>query len=283
MRWALGSHDLVFKNKALSLFFALGQVMPTHRIQYSKFGGPFQPTMTQVIRLLSRQEIIRPTEDAGDGSEIPNLTDPFSSAELTFTTNGSDSFPVPSAYQNRRFGWVHVYPEGRIHQKADRTMRYFRWGVARLILESDPCPDLIPIFIEGFEQVMPESRQFPRFIPRSGKDIHVSFGQKVDMQAVFGDLRERWQQLHYADQTQGEGDGGATEIGILSENLKYGAEAVALRKECTMRVREQVLQVRRSRGYSDEDPKARLVDTWQQEGSLKQEGQMKDGSWVKDM
>jgi monolysocardiolipin acyltransferase len=66
----------------------------------------------------------------------------------------------------------------------------------------------------------------------------------------------------------------------LSEGLKYGNEAVALRKEVTMRIRMEVLKVRRSLGYDDEDPKAGLVETWMEEGMEKETGKMKDGSWV---
>ena len=41
------------------------------------------------------------------------------------------------------------------------------------------------------------------------------------------------------------------------------------------------LKVRRSLGYTDEDPKQGLVDTWIEEGD-KETGRMKDGSWVGD-
>lgn len=155
-------------------------------------------------------------------------------------------------------------------------MRYFKWGVARLILESEPCPDVVPMWIEGFDRIMHESRTFPRFIPRGGKDVSVTFGEKVDMEARFGDLRERWRQLVLA----GEKQDGLTELGECPESLKYSDEAVKLREECTIRVREEVLKLRRDRAWTDEDPKARLADTWRIEGKTgKREGQMADGSW----
>ena len=71
------------------------------------------------------------------------------------------------------------------------------------------------------------------------------------------------------------------ELGVLGHKLMYGEEAVELRKECTRRVREAVLEVRRLRGLTDEDPKCGLVETWENEG-YKREGRMKDGTWVKD-
>lgn len=169
-------------------------------------------------------------------------------------------------------------------------MRYFKWGVARLILEPNVCPDVIPIWIEGNELVMHESRQWPRFVPRAGKDISVTFGAKVDTDSVFGDLRARWQRLRVKDAEErgsesqrgsGSKRGRETGVGELSERLMYGSEAVELRKECTRRVRGEVLKLRRSRGLPDEDPKEGLVETWAEEGG-KREGRMRDGSWVRD-
>ncbi|KAK4986821.1 Lyso-phosphatidylcholine acyltransferase [Elasticomyces elasticus] len=302
MRWGLGSYDICFKNKFSSTFFTLGQVLPTHRNAHSTHGGLFQPTIVQAIRLLSDPQ-------AGTGSSpesrvassavasthasppdhslsSPDLTDPFSSNHLTYSTNGTDTFPAPAAYASRKHSWVHIFPEGKIHQKSDKTMRYFKWGVARLILESEPCPDVLPIWLEGFDQCLHESRGWPRAIPRSGANISITFGEKVDMESRFGDLRERWKMIKESALREGGGKrtSAVSEIGVLEdEELKYGAEAVELRKEVTLRVRQEVLEVRKSRGLPDEDPKAGLVETWRAEGGLgKTEGRMDDGSWVRD-
>ncbi|KAK8214563.1 hypothetical protein IWZ01DRAFT_500196 [Phyllosticta capitalensis] len=275
LRWSLASHDLAFPNKTLSLFFSLGQTLPCHRLAHSPHGGLFQPTMTQAIRLLSRAPFSKPPPAAA-AEEHNDIADPFSSAALTYTTNGHDSFPAPAAWLSRRHAWVHIFPEGKVHQKEDRTMRYFKWGVARLILESEPCPDVVPMWVEGPDQIMHESRTFPRFLPRVGKDVNVTFGDRVDTEAVFGDLRARWRRLK--ERYGGEG----LEVGVLNESLKHAKEAVELRKECTMRVRNEVLKVRRKRGLPDEDPKVGLVETWALEGPG-QEGKKKDDSWVKDV
>lgn len=159
-------------------------------------------------------------------------------------------------------------------------MRYFKWGVSRLILESSECPDVVPIWIEGTDQVMHEDRKFPRFLPRPFKSISVTFGNKADREAVFGDLRRRWKQLR---QKAEKANPAVAELplGVLNEELMFDKEAVELRKECTRKVRELVLEVRRSRGLPDEDPKASSVDTWIREGP-KKEGKMKDDSWVRD-
>jgi monolysocardiolipin acyltransferase len=176
-------------------------------------------------------------------------------------------------------------------------MRYFKWGVSRLILEPEVCPDVVPMFIQGTDQVMHESREFPRFLPRIGKKISVTFGAAVDVESRFGDLRRRWRELvqeaELEDQTHpprelfqpdvSPGDPAALMYGDNArvEKLRNSPEAVELRIECTRRIREEVLKVRRSRGLPDEDPKAGLIETWAKEGP-KREGRMDDGSWVKE-
>ena len=161
-------------------------------------------------------------------------------------------------------------------------MRYFKWGVSRLILESEPCPDVVPIWIEGFDQVMHESRQFPRFIPRAGKSVSVTFGQELDLERTFGDLRARWRYL--VQQKQVKDQCGDHSLGELPEELKHCEEAVQIRKECTLRVRKEVQRLRTRRGWPEEDPKVGMADTRREEGETRagREGKMQDGSWIKD-
>lgn len=130
---------------------------------------------------------------------------------------------------------------------------------------------------------MHEKRAAPRWVPRVGKRCGVWFGANVGGESegnVFHELRERWRTL-VEDERRGRKGGEELGVGVLSEELKYGSEAVRLREECTMRVRGAVLKVRRERGLPDEDPKEGLVETWRAEGG-KREGQMDDGSLVKD-
>lgn len=296
-RFSFGSHDICFKNSLLSHFFTLGQVLPTHRLAYSPAGGPFQPTMTEAIRLFSKISVEKHAlcplnnsrlhpKDYHTPSWPRDCVDPFSdvSPPPAYPSQRNDIrwYHAPSRHASNSYSWVHIFPEGMIHQATDKTMRYFKWGVARLILEPLECPDVVPMFIEGTDQVMHESRSFPRFLPRIGNSITVTFGHELDVEQVFGDLRKRWRDL--ADRHAREaGLPGWDEVllGLVPENLENHPEAVALRKECTLRVREAVLEVRRSRGLPDEDPKKGMVETWIREGP-KREGKMDDGSWVKD-
>jgi monolysocardiolipin acyltransferase len=276
----IGTFRLLTGCRGISTFFTFGQVLPTHRTAHSPFGGLFQPTITQAIRLLSRgpfwDEHNAPKKPT-TSLKSPDLIDPFSGGHLTFSTNGQDTFPAPSAYLTRRHSWVHIFPEGMIHQTEDRIMRYFKWGVSRLILESEPMPDVVPIFIEGFDNIMHETRTFPRFIPRPFQNVTVTFGEKLDTEEVFGDLRRRWQQMRAKEQKAGA----QLHVGVLNDALKYSDEAVSLRKECTLRMRKAVLDLRRQRGYPEDDPKNSLAGTWLREGPGR-EGRKQDGSITRD-
>jgi len=275
-RWGLGSYDLCFTNKGISTFFTLGQILPTHRLAHSQFGGLFQPTITQAIRLLSRGPFTDARDAAGKASlslKSPDLADPFGDGHLTFSTTGQDTFPAPSAYPGRQHAWVHVFPEGMIHQTEHRIMRYFKWGVSRLILESDPMPDIVPMFIEGFDDIMHETRTFPRFIPRPFQNVRVTFGEKLNAEEVFGDLRRRWEAMRAKE----ERNGTLLEVGVLNDALKYSEEAVSLRQECTRRMRQAVLDVRRQRGYPEDDAKNSLASTWLREGGHRERRKRDNG------
>lgn len=285
--------------RLVSAFFSYGNTLPTHRAAHSKFGGLFQPTITQCIRLLSDPHNEKPRIDWKETYRTSTkalsfpASDPFSSAELTYTTNGADSFPAPSAYPSRRFSWVHIFPEGMIHQHPDKVMRYFKWGVARLILEAEPCPDVLPMWIDGPQQVMDNDRTFPRPFPRIGKEVKVNFGELVDREKVLGPFRQKWQELklkvRQKQQSMSESPGGldvsiqkGEQLGVLDdEELKFGKEAEQLRIELTLAVRNEVLKVRKSCGLPDEDPKRTLADSFREEGAFGRDGLKRDGSSVK--
>ncbi|KAI0481045.1 hypothetical protein GGR56DRAFT_302526 [Xylariaceae sp. FL0804] len=286
-RWGLGAHDICFQNKILGSFFSYGQVLPTHRHRHSPHGGLFQPTMTQAIRLLcappSAAAPPPPPQGGpqdGDGDHDPP-PDPFTAGGLTYyTTDGADAVPAPSAHLRNRHGWVHVFPEACVHQHPALFLRYFKWGVSRLILEAEPAPDVLPVFVDGFQRVMPEGRGWPRFLPRARVDVRLAFGEALDADVAFGDLRRRWRDLVRRDrerqlreqekQPQHPQEGGGNKkshhplaVGELTDELKYGAEATELRVEVARRVRDEVLKVRRGMGFADDGPAGfELAETW---------------------
>ena len=169
-------------------------------------------------------------------------------------------------------------------------MRYFKWGVSRLILESEPTPDVVPMFIDGNQHLMPEDRQFPRFAPRVGARIRVAFGEKLDTEETFGDLRRRWKQLVNKSQAirgagkEANGDGAPTPAGHLVEelpdDLKYGNEAREIRVEVARRVREQVLKLRRELRYPEPDPSFAYAETWAKDPNKKRYKSRVDDSWI---
>lgn len=147
-------------------------------------------------------------------------------------------------------------------------MRYFRWGVSRLILEPSVQPMIIPIFLTGFCDVMHESRAFPRFVPRVGKSVGAHFGD-VAPEERFADLRREWGRLR-------------ERYGEFGEELESGREAVEVRIETTARVRRLVLELRRRLGFPEEDQDAGKAETYKKEGMRIKAGRLADGSWEKD-
>lgn len=164
--------------------------------------------------------------------------------------------------------WIHIFPEGRVHQHPMHQMRYFKWGVARLLLETETPPAVVPIWFEGFEEIMHEERGFPRFLPRVGKKVVMVFGNEVTAER-WEKYRERWRKLR-----ERYGDG--------SEELRTGKEATMLRIELTAEVRNEVEKLRRARGWPEEEPGAGLAETYKEPGMAQKEGKLKDGSLVKD-
>ncbi|KAH6849987.1 hypothetical protein B0I37DRAFT_101926 [Chaetomium sp. MPI-CAGE-AT-0009] len=261
LRWTLGAADICFANKFLSNFFTLGQVLPCHRLKHSPFGGPFQPALGQAIRLLSTPLPLAPHHQ-------------------TYTTTGLDTHPSPLIYSAlRRHSWVHVFPEGCVHQHAATDMRYFKWGLARLILEAEPRPDVLPMFVDGTQRLMPEDRGFPRFLPRVGKTVRVAFGEVLDYEGTFGDLKRRWDGLVRrerervggvgagAGRQNGDGNGGSDAVlapgDLPTEELMYGKEAQEIRIEVALRMRAEILKVRKALGgYPEPEPAFGLAETW---------------------
>lgn len=204
--------------------------------------------MDQAISLLSAP---------ADG---PALRAPF------FSTDGSDSFPAPAAYSAMRHAWVHVFPEACCHQSPDSSLRYFKWGVSRLVLESDPAPAFIPMFIHGTQAIIPEDRGWPRWLPRGGNRVQVVIGEPTHVDSLFGRQRAAWKRL------AGRVD---------PELLKHDREAVRLRIEVAKSVRDEVQKLRESIGLPREDDEtAALAETWSNEPNKRRFKSPVDGSLV---
>lgn len=126
-------------------------------------------------------------------------------------------------------------------------------------------PDVLPMFMEGTQHMMAEDRKFPKFLPRINKTLRISFGELVDTEQTFGDLRRKWQELVQ----RATKDGKALAMGELNDELKYGREAVELRIEVAKRIRDEVEKLRIEAGYPGDDPKLGLAETWAKEPAAK--------------
>ncbi|GMK57045.1 hypothetical protein CspeluHIS016_0308850 [Cutaneotrichosporon spelunceum] len=79
-------------------------------------------------------------------------------------------------------GWIHIFPEGRINQSGSNPnggLHRFKWGVGRIIMDAEVMPEIIPIWISGFDQIMNEERKFPRWIPRAGANVSITVGKSI--------------------------------------------------------------------------------------------------------
>lgn len=166
-----------------------------------------------------------------------------------------------------------------MHQHPDLFMRYFKWGVARMVLEAQPAPLLVPIFLDGLQRVMPEDRRRPRWLPRCGARVRVGIGTAVDTGVgPFAELRERWDAIR-----AGRG-GGGVELGVLDPEggLREDAEAVALRVEAARMVRDMVATLRKEMGYPEQDSVYELAETWKKDHDVRGRS-LVDGGLVEDV
>jgi len=90
-------------------------------------------------------------------------------------------------------GWVHLYGEGGVNQPNSYTqdlngytrLPRFKWGVGRMIMECKMPPVIIPMWLTGFDQLMPEGRPFPyKYIPRFGAELSVTFGHPIPANVI---------------------------------------------------------------------------------------------------
>ncbi|KAH9818006.1 acyltransferase-domain-containing protein [Melampsora americana] len=98
--------------------------------------------------------------------------------------------------------WVHIFPEGRVNQDGiDPTkLLRFKWGVSRLVLEAAQPPIILPIYLKGFENVMPEDRSWPfTLLPRPFQSLKIFIGPPI---SPFVHLRERFRDAKEIDRVK---------------------------------------------------------------------------------
>ncbi|ONH79160.1 Lysophosphatidylcholine acyltransferase [Saccharomyces cerevisiae] len=240
IRWSLGAHNICFQNKFLANFFSLGQVLSTER-----FGvGPFQGSIDASIRLLS----------------------PDDTLDLEWTPHSEVSSSLKKAYSppiiRSKPSWVHVYPEGfvlQLYPPFENSMRYFKWGITRMILEATKPPIVVPIFATGFEKIASEAvtdSMFRQILPRNfGSEINVTIGDPLNDDLI-DRYRKEWTHLvekYYDPKNPND----------LSDELKYGKEAQDLRSRLAAELRAHVAEIRNEvRKLPREDPRFKSPSWW---------------------
>ncbi|KAG2013359.1 tafazzin-PC [Coprinopsis cinerea AmutBmut pab1-1] len=107
----------------------------------------------------------------------------------TFRGQGIYQESVNTAIQKLNEGsWVHLFGEGKVNQPDSYTIDpegyahipRFKWGVGRIVMESSNLPVVIPMWLSGYDKLMPEGRPFPRkYLPRLGVRLSVTFGEPI--------------------------------------------------------------------------------------------------------
>ena len=78
----------------------------------------------------------------------------------------------------------------------------------RIIMDANIPPVIIPMWLTGFEKVMPEGRPFPyKYMPRFGAHISITFGDPLDT----NDIQDTLGFVHKIKPPQA-GDNPATEL-----------------------------------------------------------------------
>jgi monolysocardiolipin acyltransferase len=130
-----------------------------------------------------------------------------------------------------------------------------------MVLEAEPCPDVVPIFVSGFEKIMDEERPDPRWLPRAGANVEIRFGERLQLSKLER-FRERWHQIR-AKAAAAAGDAIDKVKVEGNEMLMNGKEAVQLRTELALYLRGEVDKLRRLSGEpEEEDPKMGTAAYW---------------------
>ncbi|KIM83916.1 hypothetical protein PILCRDRAFT_68581 [Piloderma croceum F 1598] len=116
----------------------------------------------------------------------------------TFRGRGVYQPAVDTAIEKLNQGqWVHLFGEGKVNQqhgfkKDDNVTRLprFKWGIGRILMETALPPIIIPMWLTGFDKLMPEHRPFPwKYIPRLGVKLSITFGDPLSPEDIHTVLR----------------------------------------------------------------------------------------------
>ncbi|KAG8991967.1 hypothetical protein FRB90_001147 [Tulasnella sp. 427] len=75
-----------------------------------------------------------------------------------------------------------------------------------MMLRAKVPPKVIPVYLEGFDDVMPENRGFPKFLPRLGSKIRVTFGDPSGITRDAGSIIQEWKSKSQTSGDQSKSD-----------------------------------------------------------------------------
>ncbi|KAI0367928.1 acyltransferase-domain-containing protein [Pilatotrama ljubarskyi] len=106
----------------------------------------------------------------------------------TFRGKGIFQPAIDTAIEKLNHGeWIHLFGEGKVnqtssdpnHPDAARLLR-FKWGIGRIMMEAQKPPVIIPMWLTGFDKLMPEGRPFPyNYLPKPGAELSITVGEPV--------------------------------------------------------------------------------------------------------
>ncbi|KAH3688475.1 hypothetical protein WICPIJ_000538 [Wickerhamomyces pijperi] len=258
IRWCLGARNVCFKGTFLSYFFSLGKILPTDR-----FGrGPFQGSIEAAIRLLSPDDTLGLIYDGSESVKSKWLS--YQRDDSAIEIPNLLAKKIQSEYINpvirSKPSWVHIFPEGFVLQLQppfNNSMRYFRWGVSRMVLEATRQPIIVPIFSHGFESIAPESEKKTfkeRYLPANfGATVKVFIGEPVSDE-IIQKYRAEWLAL-VEKFNRGAKD--------LNDKLMFDKKVQDLRSRLSSELRRHVLAIREATGeFAPEDVRFKDHQFW---------------------
>ena len=91
-----------------------------------------------------------------------------------------------------RGGWVNIFPEGKV--TVGRHIGMLRWGVGRLIMDSDKVPTVVPVLHMGMDSVLPNPADDTESQPcviRPGNLVTVNIGAPVQLDNLVRELKQK--------------------------------------------------------------------------------------------
>ena len=182
VRWSLCAEDVCFRNRLAASFFYAGKVLPIRR-----GAGIHQDTILRSVELLAKGDWVHiypegmvnfsPKLQIDEGTSLANDVEQWVRRRLA-KLGGSDSrFNDPSKL-------------GRLGSRAENYLLPFRWGIGRLMIDTElkqrqsngPSPLFVPFVHNSMADVMPGSMSVPRPFKQLGVKVggHVSISDLVD-------------------------------------------------------------------------------------------------------